>query len=47
MKTYMRLWSYLGQYFLEWEMFQTKVVEKLEHIFMFINFLTIIVPCMR
>ena len=28
MKTYVHLWQYLAEYFLEWEMFQTKVVEK-------------------
>jgi len=30
MKTDIHFWSYLAQFFLEWEMFQTKVVEKLE-----------------
>ena len=28
MKTYAPLWQYLADFFLEWEMFQTKVVEK-------------------
>jgi hypothetical protein len=38
MKTYVHLWSYLTQFFLEWEMFQTNVVEKLEKKnFMFSN----------
>jgi hypothetical protein len=30
MKTYERLWQYLSQFFLEWEMFQTKVVQKIK-----------------
>ena len=30
MKTYVHLWSYLSYFFLEWEMFQTKVVEKVK-----------------
>ena len=30
MKTDIRYWSYLAQFFLEWEMFQTKVVEKIK-----------------
>ena len=29
MKTYLQLWSYLAEFFLEWEMFQTEVVEKI------------------
>ena len=34
MQTNMHFWSYLAQFFLEWEMFQTKVVEKIKtHIF--------------
>jgi spore germination cell wall hydrolase CwlJ-like protein len=34
MKTIMHFWSYLAQFSLEWEMFQTKVVEKIKtHIF--------------
>ena len=28
MKTNIHFWSYLAQFFLEWEMFQTEVVEK-------------------
>jgi hypothetical protein len=28
MKTCVRLWSFLAQFFLEWEMFETKVIEK-------------------
>jgi hypothetical protein len=33
MQTDMHLWSYLAQFFLEWEMFQTKTVEEIKHIF--------------
>jgi hypothetical protein len=38
MKTDKRLWSYLAQFFLEWEMFQTKVVEKMKTHLVFSNF---------
>ena len=30
MKTDIHFWSYLAQFFLEWEMFQTKVVVKIK-----------------
>jgi hypothetical protein len=30
MKTNINVWSYLDQFFLEWKIFQTKVVEKIE-----------------
>ena len=30
MKTDIHFWSYLAQFFLEWEMFQTEVVEKIK-----------------
>ena len=30
MTTYVHLWSYLAQFFLGWEMFQTNVVEKIK-----------------
>jgi len=30
METNIRFWSYLAHFFLEWEMFQTKVVEKIK-----------------
>jgi hypothetical protein len=30
MKTYTHIWSYLAQFFLEWEMFRIKVVEKIK-----------------
>ena len=40
MKTDIRLWSYLAEFFLEWEMFQTKVVEKIKtHILCSVTFL--------
>ena len=36
MQTSARFWSYIGQFFLEWEMFQPEIAEKIEtHIFMF------------
>jgi hypothetical protein len=39
MKTYVHLWQYLARVFLEWEMFQTKVVEKIKtHILCSITF---------
>jgi hypothetical protein len=34
MKTYVRFW-YLAEFFLEWEMFQAKAVEKIQHTFYF------------
>ena len=34
MKTNIQLWLYLDEFFLDWEMFQTKVVEKIKtHIY--------------
>jgi len=30
MQTYVSLWSYLAQFFLEWEIFQTKVIRKVK-----------------
>jgi hypothetical protein len=33
MKTNIHLWSYLAQFFLEWEMFQTNVLEKINRDF--------------
>jgi hypothetical protein len=38
MKTNIHLWSHLAQFFLEWEMFQTKAVEQMKTHFMFNNF---------
>jgi hypothetical protein len=30
MKTFSHLWQYLAEFFLEWELFQIKVVEKIK-----------------
>ena len=30
MKTDIHFWSYVAQFFLEWEMFETKIVEKMK-----------------
>ena len=30
MKTYVHLWSFLAQFFLEWEVFQIKFVKKIK-----------------
>jgi hypothetical protein len=39
MKTNIHFWSYLAQFFLKWEMFQTKVVEKIKtHILYSVTF---------
>jgi len=39
MKTNGHFWSYLAYFFLEWEMFQSKVVEKIEpHILCSVTF---------
>jgi hypothetical protein len=39
MKTYVHLWWYLVEFFLEWEMFQTKFVDKVKtHILCSLNF---------
>ena len=39
MKTDTHFWSYLAQFFIEWEMFQTKVVEEIKtHIFCSVTF---------
>jgi hypothetical protein len=47
MKTYVHL-SYLAQLFLEWEMCQKKVAEKIKtHILRSINFFFELVPFMR
>jgi hypothetical protein len=40
MKTDVHFWSYLARFFLEWEMFQTKVVEEIKtHILCPVSFL--------
>jgi hypothetical protein len=39
MKTYVHSWSYLAQFFSEWETFQTKIVQKIKiHILCSINY---------
>jgi len=38
MKTNIYFWSYPTEWFLKWEMLQTKVVEKINTHFMFYNF---------
>ena len=39
MCTYVLLWAYLAQFFLEWEMFQTQIVEKIKtHILCSVTF---------
>jgi hypothetical protein len=39
MKTYVPLWYYLAEFFIEWEMLQTKVIEKIKtHILYSITF---------
>jgi len=35
MKTCAYLWQYLAEFFLDWEMFRTKVAEKIQTQFMF------------
>ena len=35
MENYVHLWYYLAEFFLEWDMFQTKVVEKMERHILF------------
>ena len=30
MKTFSRLWQYLAEFFLEWEIFQIKIVQKIK-----------------
>jgi len=45
MQTDTHFCSYLAQFFLEWEMFQTKVVEKIKtHILCSVTFISKIVP---
>jgi hypothetical protein len=40
MKTFVHLWQYLAEFYLEWEMFQIKVVEKIKtHILRSVSFL--------
>ena len=47
MKTDIHFWSYLAQFFLQWKIFQTKVVEKIQtHILVSVTFSKIL-PFMR
>ena len=41
MKTVLHVWSYVAQFFLEREMFQTKVAEKIKHTTLFDVILTV------
>ena len=47
MKTNVHVWLNLAYFFLEWNMFPTKISVKTKHKFMFINFFPKIVPFMR
>jgi len=48
MQTDTQFWSYLAQFFSEWEMFQTKVIEKIKtHILCSVTLFRKIVPFMR
>jgi hypothetical protein len=47
MKTYAHVWSYLSEFLSEFEMFQTKFVEKNKTHFTLNNFTPKIVPFMR
>jgi hypothetical protein len=45
MKMYVHLWQYLTEFFLEWEIFQRKVVEKIKtHILYSTTFFPKVVP---
>ena len=37
MKTYVHVWQYLAEFFLEWELFNKKVLEKIKTHFTFNN----------
>jgi hypothetical protein len=48
MKTFSYLWQYLAKFFLEWETFETEIVQKIKtHIFFNNFFFPKIVPFMR
>jgi hypothetical protein len=48
MKTCVRLWQYLTEFSLEWEMFQTEVAEKIKtHVLYSINIFSKVVPFVR
>ena len=43
MKTSIHILSYLAQFFLEWEVFQLKVVEKIKTHILMLNYIIIII----
>jgi hypothetical protein len=47
MNTYIHLWQYLAELFLEWEVFRERVAEKINTRYMFYNLFPKIVPFMR
>ena len=47
MEIWVYLWSYLAEFFIEWEMFQTNLVDKITSYFMFNNFIQNFLPFMR
>jgi hypothetical protein len=47
MKTYVNLQNSVAEFLLEWEMFQTKIVEKIKKHFMFDTVFPEIVPFMK
>jgi hypothetical protein len=47
MKTDVQLWSYVAQFLLEWEMFQTNVAEKITIHFLFNEYFPIIMLLMK
>jgi len=48
MKATLHIWLYLAQFFLEWEMFQTKRVEEIKtHILCSMTFFPKIMPFMK
>jgi hypothetical protein len=46
MRTFVHFWQYLSEFFLEWEMFETNVVEK-KHILCSVAFSPKILPFMK
>jgi hypothetical protein len=47
MKSYVHLWYYFAEFFLECKIFETEFVEKIKTHFMFSNFFSDKVPFMR
>jgi hypothetical protein len=43
----LHLWQYLAKFVLEWEIFQIKIVEKINKQFIFNNFVSKIMPFMK